>query len=592
MPSASLSASQTGLASVAAQLTAAANSLAAVAAAPPAHAPLAADEVSISSAARLTEHGGVLASRASDGASVLSAAAAAVLATAASLATTDQANASALSLGAGPVTQPPTPSSSPAAVTLNAVAADTGIAPMAPRPGELTAGLIEAGTTSTGASYCSACQAYGGAFAACAVAARTAQAAVSGALTGRTSPRLISALDRFASWADAMATHSDTLATAAQDHSTRFAQTQHQTPKTGEFTQTRQSLARAAALNAQTGGRYSAVVAQLQGQLAQLDSTATAAGISYQLAELPHIPPPAPQVADIVGNGSDQSGGDTTRATPFDSQDSTTTTGGSRDLDASTPIGDALDPAASASADLLGGASATGGDPIQQIAPMAAMIPSMLAGTLGGVIGAVTSIPQQIGQQVMGAAQQMMQSATSAMATDAGLDPAAFDSAGSGDGLGAGDLSSDFGSGGGGGGGETEPAGLDASMPSGGGMLAASSAPASPGPVLPMASGTINPAAAGAATTAAGGMGPMMTPPMMGGMGAAGGTGRAMNPPDKTVVIPPVPNAEPVKGEVERRHTVTTDTAGGKQKADEPTNAGKPRRRVVVPASDTPEEKQ
>lgn len=591
MPSASLSVSQTGLASVAGQLRAAATSLAALAAAPPAHAPLAADEVSISAAARLSEHGAVLASRANDGASVLDAAATAVLATAASFAATDQANASALMVGAGPLTQPPPPCSSPAALTANAVAPDTGIAPMAPRPGELTAGLIEAGTTASGASYSSACQAYGGAFNACAVAARTAQAAVSGALTGRTSPQLISALDRFASWADAMATHSGTLATAAHDHSTRFAHTQHQTPKTAEFTQTRSSLARAVALNAQTGGRYSAVVTQLQGQLAQLDSTATAAGMSYQLAELPHTPPPAPPVADIVGNASEHSGSNTNATTPPDTQDSATTTAdSSSDLEASTSIGDALDPEASGIG-LLGGANASGGDPLQQITPMAAMIPSMLAGTLGGAVGAVTSIPQQIGQQVMGAAQQMMQSASSALAPDTGLDTGAFDGAGAGEGFGAGDLSSGSG-GGGGGGGQTEPAGLDTSMPSGGGMLAAASTPASPGPVLPMGSGTINPATAGAATSAGAGMGPMMMPPMMGGMGAAGGAGRASSPPDKTVVIPAVPNAEPVKGEVERRQTVTADTTAGNQKAQEPTPAAKPRRRVVLPATDVPEEKQ
>ena len=77
-----LEVSQAGLATVAATMTSAAGSLAALAAAPPVHAPLAADEVSTSAAARLTEHGGVLSSRASDGASVLAAAAQAVLAVA------------------------------------------------------------------------------------------------------------------------------------------------------------------------------------------------------------------------------------------------------------------------------------------------------------------------------------------------------------------------------------------------------------------------------------------------------------------------------------------------------------------------------
>ena len=52
---------------------------------------------------------------------------------------------------------------------------------------------------------------------------------------------------------------------------------------------------------------------------------------------------------------------------------------------------------------------------MQQIAPMAAMLPSALAGALGGAMGAVTSVPQQVGQQVMGAAQQIMQGAASSM---------------------------------------------------------------------------------------------------------------------------------------------------------------------------------
>ena len=77
------------------------------------------------------------------------------------------------------------------------------------------------------------------------------------------------------------------------------------------------------------------------------------------------------------------------------------------------------DPLADVAADpLLGGDAAgspMGGDPMQQIAPMAAMLPSALAGALGGAMGAVTSVPQQVGQQVMGAAQQIMQGAASSM---------------------------------------------------------------------------------------------------------------------------------------------------------------------------------
>ena len=77
-----------------------------------------------------------------------------------------------------------------------------------------------------------------------------------------------------------------------------------------------------------------------------------------------------------------------------------------------------------------------------------------------------------------------------------------------------------------------------------------------------------------------------MMPPMMGGMGGgAGGAGRTPSPPDKTVVIPSIPNGEPVKGEVERRQTASVDDpATAKAESGDPAAAGRPRRRVVVSA--------
>jgi hypothetical protein len=80
-----------------------------------------------------------------------------------------------------------------------------------------------------------------------------------------------------------------------------------------------------------------------------------------------------------------------------------------------------------------------------------------------------------------------------------------------------------------------------------------------------------------------GGMGMM---PPMGGMGGGGGAGgsRTPTPPDKTVVIPSIPNGDPVKGEVERRQTVTADDAAAPKAAagDQPA-PGRPRRRVTMP---------
>ena len=87
-------------------MTSAAGSLAALAAAPPVHAPLAADEVSTSAAARTHRAWGVLSSRASDGASVLAAAAQAVLAVATQMAEIDAANAAALAALGGQMSAP------------------------------------------------------------------------------------------------------------------------------------------------------------------------------------------------------------------------------------------------------------------------------------------------------------------------------------------------------------------------------------------------------------------------------------------------------------------------------------------------------
>jgi hypothetical protein len=587
-----LDVSHAGMATVAATMTSAAGSLAALAAVPPVHAPLAADEVSTSAAARLTEHGGVLSSRASDGAAVLAAAAQTVLAVATQMAEIDAANAAGLAALGGQISAPVGGLAAPAAVKANAMAAATPITPMAPRPGEVTAGLIETGSSSTGTTFQGACRAYGSAFEACAVAARGAQSAVAAGVTGRTGPRLSAALNKFASWADAMASHSATLAQSAQEHGGRFDRTQHDTPRTQQFTDTRQSLTRAQMLNLKTGGMASGLVAQYAGQLQQLDSTATAAGVSYHLTELPQAPPPPPPVTDIVADGSpaptDGSGqpGDEKPDKSGDSHD-----GAQTDPAGLAPGSDALpgapgsdgDPLGGVAADpLLGGdaaGSAMGGDPMQQIAPMAAMLPSALAGALGGAMGAVTSVPQQ----VMGAAQQIMQGASSSMEKpeDLGLGGDPLSDTGLSD-LGSGGLGS---GGGGGGGGGTEPAGLDTSLPPGGGALAAASAPSGGAPPVLASSGAVH--APTTAAPAGAGMGMGMMPPMMGGMGAggAGGAGRTPTPPDKTVVIPSIPNGEPVKGEVERRQTASVDDAAtGKAESGDPAAAGRPRRRVVVSA--------
>lgn len=572
-----------GMAALAAMMTSAASSLAALSATPPVHAPLAPDEVSTSAAARLSEHGAVLSSRARDGAAVLAAAAHAIAAVSVHSAETDAANATSMAVGAGPAAAVGGPAT-PAAVTTNAVAAETPIAPMAPRPGEVTAGLIEAGSSSTGATFQTACRAYQGAFEACAVATRNAQGAVADAITGRTGPQLAASLNKFASWADQMASHSETVAQAARDHGGRFDRTQQDTPRTQQFTQTRQSMTRAQMLMMQTGGLMGAdQFARYGNHLQQLDTQATTTGVSYHLSELPQAPPPPPPVVDIVKDGSTNAGGGSDQPgerKPGDS-DAKDGSGGSTDSATTGGAGDPLaDPLGDPSADPLGGnpgASPMGGDPLQQMLPMAAMVPQMLAGALGGAVGAVTAVPQQL----MGAAQEMVKGAASGLQQepDLGLDDTALDDAGlsdSGGGLGSG--------GGGGGGGGVEPAGLDTSLPPGAGALGAASAPTGGAPALPATSGAVNPA--GSAAPAGAGMGGMGMMPPMGGMGAGGGAGgdRAKPPPDKKVVLPSIPNGEPVKGEVERRQTVSVDNASAaKAGSGEQAAAGRPRRRVTMP---------
>ncbi|MGK2853920.1 MAG: hypothetical protein ACSLE3_07410, partial [Microbacteriaceae bacterium] len=498
----------------------------------------------------------------------------------------DIANAASLAVGAGPAASVSAPVTQ-AAVKVNAVAPETPIAPMAPRPGEATAGLIEAGSSSTGATFHTACRSYESAFEAAAVAARNAQGAVSAGITGQTGPKLSAALNKFASWADQMASHSATVAKAAQDHGGRFDRTQQETPRTQQFTDTRQSMTRAQMLMMQTGGLMgSDQFVRYGNHLQQLDTKATTAGVSYHLSELPQAPPPPPPVTDIVNDGAsapNEGSGQPGERKPAGTEDQQGA-GAPSELDAASSASGAdplADPMADPAADPLltggEGASPMGGDPMQQIMPMAAMIPAALAGALGGAMGAVTSVPQQL----MGAAQQVMQGAASSMQEepDLGLDDPLDDA-------GLSDFGSGLGSGGGGGGGGggMEPAGLDTSLPPGAGALGAASAPAGGGgPALPTASGTVGPTSTSAPAGAGmGGMG--MMPPMMGGMGGGGAGGdRAKPPPDKTVVIPSIPNGEPVKGEVERRQTVSVDNAAAKASTGDQAAPGRPRRRVTMP---------
>jgi hypothetical protein len=58
---------------------------------------------------------------------------------------------------------------------------------------------------------------------------------------------------------------------------------------------------------------------------------------------------------------------------------------------------------------------------------------------------------------------------------------------------------------------------------------------------------------------------PMMMPPMA-GMGGQGGGTRVVKDPDKNIHVPGEPNAEMVKGEVQRRETAVADDPIGEKK--------------------------
>src|SRR5689334_11859297 len=151
-----------GLTGVAGQLAAQAQSLAALAATPPVHSALAVDEVSTSASTRLTEHGAVMASRAADAAEVMRSAAMAVQEVAAAYGQMDRNNATTMSLQ-GQAGAAITPTFSPV-VTNNVAVADVPIVAAPLRDGEISAAMMEGGSSQAGSAFVSSCQRYGAAF--------------------------------------------------------------------------------------------------------------------------------------------------------------------------------------------------------------------------------------------------------------------------------------------------------------------------------------------------------------------------------------------------------------------------------------------
>lgn len=556
------------LLAVARQLTAAAGALRAAAGAPLAHPPVAADEVSTSAAARLSEHGAVLASRAQDGAAVLASAAVAITQAAGIYEAMDQANAQTVSLHANPGA--PAPVAFAPAATINAPAPMVPIAPVAPRDGKSTAALMESGNASAGSGFVSGCRQYAQAFDSARQASRSAEAAVRAALTGQAGPRIAAALNRFGSWADSMSTHAETVRAAGQAHAERFSNTQHNTPRTAEFTQTEKQINIATQLNTRPGtvGMYTGTIATLKAKLAGLHAKAGGSMMSYHLGELPAAPPGPPPVTPIVAGGNagaasarpgTESGNEDPRASSRSGigQSGAATAGtelrgpAAESGGAGGDLGEELGVGADGSLEGFGdlaGAGMPGGGGADQMTQMVGMLP----GALGGIVGAVAAIPAALAGQVQQAVSQVVEGVSGAAKEmnkpdlDTGLGDSGL--SGLGDGVGGG-------SGSGGGGGDTEPAGATGALAPGGTDMM-SMAGGTTGTPVPLASAS---SAAGAGTAMASGPAgaPMMGGMPMGGMGGAGG-GAGVKPvkeADKKVYIPDVPNSEPVRGEASTRRS-------------------------------------
>lgn len=575
-------------------ITAAAETLSSTAARPLAHPPVASDEVSTSAAARLSEHGMVLSSRASDGAAVLAAAAAAITQAATAYTEMNLNNAQTVSLKGNP--GPASVSFTPA-VTVNAPDPTVPIAPAVPRDGRVTAAVVESGNPCAGSSFITGCADHATAFRSAAHVVRNAKATVDSALTGQTGPTLSAGLTRFESWANSMADHADTVKAAGQGHSERFSNTQTSTPRTAQFTTLERQISETAALNARpaTMGMYTPVLEKLQARYLTLHNQAGGSMQSYHLAELPAAPPPPPPVVPIVSGAPAATAG-----TP-------TATGDDRATDPQHPGAGPVDEDGLPGADLggaaddpeiaallgdpengdlagleglpAGAAGAPGADPMTTVSMLAGTLPGLLT----GVVSAAAAIPAAMAQQAQGAVSQVVEGVSGAVSEfqkpelDAG-EPS----------LGLGDFGGSPGVGGdgGGGAGATDPAASSSPLtPGGTGMMSTAGAPTPPPPIA----GPTTPASTAGATTSPAGA-PMMMPPM-GGMGmGAGGAGagtRRLSEPNKEVYVPPVPNSEPVRGEVARRRTYQTTPAADKptkpaEKATTVTSARRGKKRVIT----------
>lgn len=342
------------------------------------------------------------------------------------------------------------------------------------------------------------------------------------------------------------------LARAADDVATHTETLIRSTPRPEEFTDLRQRLEVALANYNASGGANAAQVQALSTELTRKRAAAMSAMQGFSTAAPPTVsgaakpPQPAPPIVHnpdepaqtLNPHGHPESGGD------HDGTAEGRGHHGGRD-DYNTDGLGSLD-------HLPAGAAAALGNP-PHAAPLAGADPnsaSMLAQVAGVVMGAGTGVVGQVTHSLGGASPLSALSSLSSLPGMGGGMPhmgtpqMPMPDTGGGSGSPSDGAGSDFGSGG------TSPAGGAGDGGGGGGAAMSSSSPAV-GPSVGSGLTVGSPATGGSTGGGPSGGGLGMMPPMIGGMGGKQDEGRKSEE-RRRVVERPMPNTEPVFGEVRR----------------------------------------
>ncbi|EHB46434.1 PPE domain-containing protein [Mycolicibacterium vinylchloridicum] len=330
------------------------------------------------------------------------------------------------------------------------------------------------------------------------------------------------------------ADQSRALSRDATVQANNFRQARANIPTPQHFTELEQRLRSASAANANNGGRYAAVVAKLQTDLAAAHQQAVNTYSTYTAGGQVQAEPLQPGAATTTTQGA--SGQGEPGVAPGTEDGSQPGTG---------------DAGAAPAADALGDPTG-GGDLMQTLLPT---VFGVVAGAAGGLLGALSGAADKVQQTGTQLVSGLAQGGASALQGLAGGQPGGSDPS-SGEGNGLGDLG-DLGDGGGGGGsepGDTEPAsGGDGALAAAPASAAAAPA-AAPAPTVGTGAPTLSSTGTGTGTGMGGAPIGGMMPPMMGAPGrGGGGEDDKRLYEEKRLRLTTPPNSEPVKGRVEAR---------------------------------------